>query len=139
IAPARGATRRTNGAVPPRLLDAGSRLERDVLAAALVHPELRQALAQMSSDYFELELHRRFRGTLVNGGPGGEGLVALGGGLDALAERERIDERTGKELLLRLRERKLRRDLAETTMDLARATELQTQLAKVRQALDELA
>jgi hypothetical protein len=40
-------------------------------------------------------------------------------------------------LLLRLRERKLKRDLAGA--DLARATELQARLAKVRQALAELA
>ena len=45
---------------------------------------------------------------------------------------------TGTEMLLRLRERKLRRDLQGET-DLARATELQAHLAKVRQALTELA
>ena len=47
-----------------------------------------------------------------------------------------IDERTGSELLLRLKERKLKRDLARA--DLARTTELQAHLAKVRQALAEL-
>ena len=41
-------------------------------------------------------------------------------------------------MLLRLRERKLRRDLQGET-DLARATELQAHLAKVRQALTGLA
>src|SRR5918996_118771 len=50
--------------------------------------------------------------------------------------REAIDERTGAELLLRLRERKLKRDLSGA--DLARTTELQAHLAKVRQALAEL-
>ena len=40
-------------------------------------------------------------------------------------------------MLLRLRERKLRRDLQGVT-DLARATELQAHLAKVRQALTGL-
>jgi hypothetical protein len=63
-------------------------------------------------------------------------LTALRAELDARASEEAIDERTGKELLLRLRERKLRRDLADS--DLARTTELQAQLAKVRQALAEL-
>ena len=46
------------------------------------------------------------------------------------------DERTGAELLLRLRERKLKRDLAGA--DLAKTTELQAHLAKVRQAIAEL-
>ena len=50
--------------------------------------------------------------------------------------QEAIDERTGAELLLRLRERKLKRDLSGA--DLARTTELQARLAKVRQALAEL-
>jgi DNA primase len=139
IAPARGSRRRDAVVTPPRLLDAGARLERDVLAAALAHAELREALAQMGGDYFELELHRRFRDGLTTGSLAGEDLVALRAELDALAEREQIDERTGRELLLRLRERKLRRDLADATTGLARATELQTQLAKVRLALDELA
>ena len=56
--------------------------------------------------------------------------------LDARAAREAIDERTGRELLLRLRERKLKRDLSGA--DLARTTELQAHLAKVRQAIAEL-
>ena len=58
--------------------------------------------------------------------------------LDATASSEGITRRTGTEMLLRLRERKLRRDLQGET-DLARATELQAHLAKVRQALTELA
>jgi DNA primase len=138
IAPARGARRPDNGTTPTRLLDAGARLERDVLAATLVHAELRAALAQLGSEHFELELHRRFRDALVAATLQEDDLVALRAELDAVAEREQIDERTGKELLLRLRERKLRRDLTDATTDLARATELQTQLAKVRHALDEL-
>ena len=48
----------------------------------------------------------------------------------------RTGPRTGAELLLRLRERKLKRDLAGA--DLARTTELQAHLSKVRQALAEL-
>ena len=61
---------------------------------------------------------------------------ALRAELDARAAQEALDERTGTELLLRLRERKLKRDLASA--DLARTTELQAHLAKVRQALAEL-
>ncbi len=122
---------------PPRLLAAGERLERDGLAACLAHEGLRRQLAALSPDHFDDELHRRFRSVLVDGEPEGPELVALRAELDARAEREAIDERTGTELLLRLRERKLRRDLHGA--DLARATELQAHLAKVRQALGELA
>ncbi|MBA3434619.1 MAG: hypothetical protein H0U08_11060, partial [Actinobacteria bacterium] len=45
--------------------------------------------------------------------------------------------RVGKELLLRVHEQKLRRDLRGA--DLVRATELQARLAKVHNALAELA
>jgi DNA primase len=122
---------------PPRLLAAGERLERDALAACLVHEGLRRQLAALSADHLDDELHRRFRAVLVEGEAEAPELVALRAELDARAEREAIDERTGTELLLRLRERKLRRDLHGA--DLARATELQAHLAKVRQALGELA
>jgi hypothetical protein len=73
---------------------------------------------------------------LVRGAEDSE-FVPLRAELDARAERDSIDERTGTELVLRLRERKLRRELAGA--DLARTTELQAHLAKVRQALAELA
>jgi len=63
-------------------------------------------------------------------------VAALRAELDARAAQEAIDERTGRELLLRLRERQLKRDLSGA--DLARTTELQAQLAKIRQALAEL-
>ena len=89
-------------------------------------------------DHFDDEAHRRFRAYLLQGGEPDGDLVALRAELDARADREGITRRTGTELLLRLRERKLRRDLHGET-DLARTTELQAHLAKVRQALVELA
>jgi DNA primase len=139
IAPARGGQRRDGGAATARLLDAGIRLEQDALAAALAHAELRVGLHELSPEHFEEDLHRRFRAALVDGALEDDELVALHAGLDARAERERIDERTGKELMLRLRERKLRRDLATAGGDPLHAKELQTQLAKVREVLGELA
>jgi hypothetical protein len=63
-------------------------------------------------------------------------LTALRAELDARAEQEAIDERTGTELLLRLRERRIRREL--NGAEPARAADLQSQLAKVREALAEL-
>jgi DNA primase len=134
LLPARGATAR--GVEPtPRLLDAGDRLESDVLAASLAHASLVPYLAELSPDHFDSEPHRRFRDVLVTGRDDPE-LTALRAELDARAAHEALDERTGTELLLRLRERKLKRDLAGA--DLVRTTELQAHLAKVRQALAEL-
>jgi DNA primase len=130
---------RPGGAGPvseaPRLLDAGARLERDTLAACLAHPSLVRGLAELGPEYFDDEVNARFRAALVSGREDPE-LTPLRAELDARAAREAIDERTGKELLLRLRERKLKRDLAGA--DLARTTELQAHLARVRQALAEL-
>jgi DNA primase len=134
LAPARGGGRRAQ-VDAPRLLDAGDRLERDVLAACLAHPDLVRGLAELSAAHFDNELNRRFRDMLVTGRDDPE-LTALRAELDARAAQEALDKRTGQELLLRLRERKLKRDLSGA--DLARTTELQAHLAKVRQALAEL-
>jgi DNA primase len=119
----------------PRLLEAGDRLERDTLAACLAHPALVRGLAELGPEYFDSEVNRKFRAVLVSGRDDPE-LTPLRAELDARAAQEAIDERTGKELLLRLRERKLKRDLAGA--DLAKTTELQAHLAKVRQAIAEL-
>ena len=134
LLPARGATAR-DVEPTPRLLDAGDRLERDVLASCVAHAALVPYLAELSADHFDSNSNRRFRDVLVTGRDDPE-LIALRAELDARAAQEALDERTGKELLLRLRERKLKRDLSGA--DLARTTELQAHLAKVRQALAEL-
>jgi DNA primase len=135
LAPARGGSRGAAASETPRLLDAGDRLERDALAACLAHPGLVRGLAELAPEHFDSEVNRKFRAAIVSGRDDPE-LTALKAELDARAAREAIDERTGAELLLRLRERKLKRDLAGA--DLARTTELQAHLAKVRQALAEL-
>ena len=138
IAPARGAAAGPGSSQPRKLLDAGIRLEREALAAVVAHPDLLDALAGLGEEHFDLDEHRRMRASLVAGVPPEPDLVALLAELDATAASEGITRRTGTEMLLRLRERKLRRDLQGET-DLARATELQAHLAKVRQALTELA
>jgi len=137
IAPARGAAQEPS-AQPRKLLDAGLRLEREALAAVVAHPELHDSLAGLAEEHFDLEDHRRMRASLVARTPPDADLVGLLAELDATASNEGITRRTGTEMLLRLRERKLRRDLQGET-DLARATELQAHLARVRQALTELA
>ncbi len=138
IAPARGgAGGRPASTEPPRLLEAGQRLERDALAACVAHPGLVPQLEALSAESFDSELHRRFRAVIVEGAAEDDDLIALRAELGARAERDALDERTGRELILRLRERRLRRELQQA--DLARTTELQAHLAKVRQALAELA
>jgi DNA primase len=134
LAPARGGGRRSTTETP-RLLGAGDRLERDVLAACLAHGPLVRLLSELTPEHFDTDLYRQFQTSLVSGKDDSE-LTALRAELDARAAQEALDERTGRELLLRLRERKLKRDLAGA--DLARTTELQAHLAKVRQALAEL-
>ncbi len=136
LASARGGRARS-AEQAPRLLAAGDRLERDALAACLAHAALRPQLEALSADHFDSELHRQFRAVLVEGAVEDAELVALRAELDARADREALDERTGQELLLRLRERALKRDLEGA--DLVRTTELQAHLVRVRQALTELA
>ena len=109
-----------------RLLDAGDRLERDVLAACVAHPSLVRGLGELSVEHFDSEVNRRFRDVLVTGRDDPD-LTSLRAELDARAAQEAIDERTGTELLLRLRERTLKRELSGA--DLARTTELQAHLA----------
>jgi DNA primase len=127
----------TGAASSSRLIDAGERLERDALAGCVAHPRLVRFLAEMTPDHFDNELNRRVRAQLVEeGGEEDPELVARLAELDARAAADAIDEQTGKELILRLRERKLRRELGEA--DLERQKELQEALEKVRAAVGEL-
>jgi DNA primase len=137
LAPSGGAGRTPPTAVAtPRLLDAGLQRERDLLGAVVRNPSLVPELAALTPDHFDDPLHRRFRECLVDGTPEDDELLALRAELGARAERDELDERTGKELVLRLHERRLRRELQGA--DLVRATELQARLAKVHTALAEL-
>jgi DNA primase len=118
------------GSVSPRLLDAGDRLERNALAGVTAHRSLLPILAELGPEHFDSEEHRRLRQELVAGG-------ATDPELDARAVSEGIDERTAQELLLRLKERRIRRQLIDA--DPARTIELQGALAKILEAVEELA
>jgi DNA primase len=131
----KGGVRTLTEELSPRMLERGERLERNVLAACMAHPGLLKLLAEITPDHFDSELNRRFREQLIGGGTDAE-LTELRAELDARAAREGIDERTGKELLLNLRERQLRRELAGA--ELERFKELQTALTTVRSAFLEL-
>jgi DNA primase len=126
--------RSVTGTVSEKVLEAGSRLERDVLAGCVAHPELLPTLAELTPEYFDDERHRRLRAHLVDGEELAPDLVPLLAELDALAAREAITETTAKELVLRLRERYLRRQLAA---DPERADLIEA-LERVREAVGSL-
>jgi DNA primase catalytic core len=125
------------GRVSPKLLEAGDRLERDALAGVVAHADLVPLLAELTPEHFDLELHRRVREHLLSRGPTDDELIGLLAELDARADSEAIDEDTSKELLLRLRERGIRRELAGCE-DPGRIKELQTALTKLREAVGAL-
>jgi DNA primase len=123
-------------AVSRRVLEAGDRLERDVLAAAYVFPSLKPALEKLPPEHFDSEDNRRVREALLADEPDPELMPAIAE-LDAVAATEAIDETTAKELILRLRERHLRRQLSAA--DLEDTAELQKKLLEIRSAVEQLA
>jgi DNA primase len=134
----RAAVSSTKAAVTPRMVGAGDRLERAALSGVVAHPGLLRVLGELGPDHFDAEPHRRVLAHLLEptGEPDPE-LVALLAELDARASAEGIDEETAEQLILRLRERKLRRDLE--TADDDRLADIQVALAKVRTAFREFA
>jgi DNA primase len=131
----KGGTRTLTQELSPKMLAIAERLERDVLAACVAHPGLLHLLGEISPEHFEAEVHRRFRNQLLEGGDDGD-LVGLKAELDARVAREGIDERTGRQLLLRLRERRLRKDAVEA--DPGRQREVAEAIERVRAAIEEL-
>jgi DNA primase catalytic core len=128
-------------AVSPRLVDAGEKLELSALAGVRAHPQLARLLAELTPEHFDSETHQRLRELLLADTPPEPELAARLAELDALAAADGIDEATGRELLLRLSERELRRQLAdaEAKADLERTRELQGKLARMREAVSGLA
>jgi DNA primase len=131
------AARSGGGAVTPKVLEAGVRQERDALAGVVAHSALTPLLAELTPEHFDLELHRRVRDHLLQPQEADRELVGVLADLDARAAEESIDEATATELLLRLRERGIRRELARSE-DLERTRELQAALAKIREAVGAL-
>jgi DNA primase len=120
----------------PRVVDAGTRLERNALAGALAHEDLRPLLGQLTSEHFYDPLHRSIRAHILDGTPLEPDGIALLAELDARAEAEGIDAATGEELLWRLRERELRRQLQGA--DVTRTRELQETLRKLLERVSAL-
>jgi DNA primase len=121
--------------VQRRVLDAGERLERDALAGCVAHRELIPLLVELAPQHFDADLHQRLRSHLVGEEPASRDVVELLAELDARAAAEGIDIETGKQLLLKLRERQIRRELADAAPE--RIRELQTALTRIRAAVGE--
>jgi len=95
----------------PRVVDAGTRLEQLALAGVLAHRELRPLLSELTPEHFYDPLHRAIRAHIVDGESLDADGIALLAELDARADAEGVDRPTAEELLWRLRERELRREL----------------------------
>lgn len=135
---AAGGTASAGDQLSPRLVEVGDKLERSALAGVRAHPALGRVLAELGPEHFDSELHRQARDELLTPSKAPEPeLVSLLAGLDALAEKEGIDEETAKQMLLRLRERRLRREFEGA--DEADLSELQHKLAEIRTAIREFA
>jgi DNA primase len=130
---------RKTGAVSDRALEGGDLLEKRLLAAVAAEPELvAHYLAPLDDRHFDEPLHRRLRAFLCGETEPDEALLQARAELDATAETEHLDADAAKELFLRLEERMVRRELARLEgEDLARTVELQTLLAKIREAQQE--
>ena len=136
LAPARGSSHAA-GVVSPRLLDAGSRLERGALAGVAAHPDLTRLLEQIGPEHFDDPLHRRARAHLLGEEPADGELTPLLAELYALAGQDDITVETTEQMLLRLRERRLQRELADA--DEGRMVDLQQALLKIRTRIREFA
>jgi DNA primase catalytic core len=117
-------------AMSPRLIDAGRRLERSALAGVAAHESLLPDLELLGPEHFDDELHRRARAYLLGEESADADLTALLAELYALPDEEEITLETASQLLLRLRERRLVRELAKA--DGERLVDLQQALAKLR-------
>ncbi|MDX6467540.1 MAG: primase [Gaiellaceae bacterium] len=136
FAPARSRSR-TAGVISPRLLEAGHRLERSALAGVAVHPSLNRYLETLSPEHFDLEIHRRARAHLLGEEVADAELTPLVDELYALAGMEEINDQAAEQMLLRLQERHLQRQLNDALPD--HMSELQQRLAQVRIAIREFA
>ena len=118
------------GVLSPRLLDAGPRLERSALAGVAAHESLLPELERLGPEQFDDELNRSARAYLLGQKAADGELTALLAELYALRDEEEITLETASQLLLRLRERGLQRELAGA--DGERLVELQQELARLR-------
>jgi DNA primase len=132
LVPSRGSAS-TADLVSPRLLDAGTRLERSALAGVAAHESLLPELELLGPEHFDDELHRRARAYLLGQDQADDELTALLAELYALRDEDEITLETASQLLLRLRERAVERELAKASGD--RLVELQQRLSALREEI----
>ncbi|HST25180.1 MAG TPA: hypothetical protein VLJ76_04250 [Gaiellaceae bacterium] len=130
-------TRAATGTVSLKFAFAADRQEQDALAACIAFPSLHQYLRELSSDDFSTEEHRRLRTVILGEEPLSDDLVALKAQLDARVDAEGLDEAAGMSALLRLRERRLKREIAQAGSGKL-VNELRAVLEHVRQRISEL-
>jgi DNA primase len=136
FAPVRGRLSATS-VISPRLLGAGDRLERSALAGVAAHPKLNRFLEEVGPEHFDSELHKRARAHLLGQEAADGELTSLLAEIYALSETDEINEETAEQMLLRLRERRLQRQLSDAESD--HFLELQQRLSEVRTAIREFA
>jgi DNA primase len=129
--------RSTGLALSPRLLDAGLRLERSALAGVAAHDELKRFLAELGPEHFDDALHRRARAHLLGDEPADGELTALLAELYARADEDEITLPTAKQLLLRLKERRLQEELRSAPAE--RRQLLAQRVAELREEIESLA
>ena len=100
------------------------------VAGVAGHESLLPDLELLGPEHFDAELHRRARAYLLGRETADAELTALLAEIYALEDEEEITLETATQLLLRLRERRLERELAGA--DGERLVELQQALAKLR-------
>jgi DNA primase len=122
------------GIAVQKAFEPGLRLEREALAGCAFHPELKPLLAELSPEHFENADLRELRGRVLAASNGEDPAVSE---LRAHAEAIALDAVGTKMALLRLRERRLRRQVARA--DRSEVRELHDQLRRIREAIDELA
>jgi DNA primase catalytic core len=128
LAPGRRSSSMTSSS--PRVLDAGTRLERSALAGVAAHESLLPDLELLGPEHFDDELHRRARAYLLGQETADAALTALLAELFAMGDEEELTLETATQLLLRLRERAVQRELAGA--DGERLVELQQRLSALR-------
>jgi DNA primase len=136
FAPIRGRSSAAS-VISPRLLGAGDRLERSALAGVAAHPKLNRFLEEVGPEHFDSDLHKRARAHLLGQEAADGELTPLLAEIYALSETDDITEETAEQMLLRLRERRLQRQLSDAESD--HFLELQQRLAEVRTAIREFA
>jgi DNA primase len=120
-----------------RFIASEQRLERSVLAGVAAHESLRAELASTPAEFFDDELHRRMRDYLLSEATADAGdLAPLLAELYAISDADKITEEAGRQMILRLRTRGVRRELASSEGE--RTRELQEELMKLQVEIPSL-